>query len=287
MISPHLVGVFFGLASAFTWGAGDLSGGVASRRSNHFRVLFITAVTGLVVLGVLALLRSEPLPKGIDLLLAAVAGVSGAFGILTLYLGLSQGNAAIVMPTSAVVSIITPVTFSFFTAGLPGATTLVGIVLAIAGVWLVSTGSEGGDSDYRLAAGSRRGFWLGFLAGIGFGGYFIFISRVETGEVFSRLVISKGAALVLALLLLARRRERPPSFNENPTAIMAGVLDAGGNVFFLAATLFTRLDVATVLSSMYAMTAVILARIVLHEAVTAGQWSGVFLCTLAIVLIVI
>ena len=293
MISPHLIGVFFGLVSALTWGSGDLSGGVASRRSNQYRVLYMTALMGVLILAALALLRSEPLPQGIDLVLAATAGICGAFGIITLYTGLSLGNAAVVMPTSAVVSIITPVIFSFFTEGSPGVFTVMGFVLAIAGVWLVSKGSEGGDSPYSghskygLAAGPRRGFWLGILAGLGFGGYFIFISRVQTGDVFSPLVISKGAALVLSLIILAWRRERPLSFTENPTAVMAGVLDAGGNVFFLLATQFTRLDVASVLASMYAMTAVILARLVLHETVTRRQWGGVFLCTLAIALIVV
>jgi drug/metabolite transporter (DMT)-like permease len=299
MISPHLIGVFFGLASALTWGSGDLSGGVASRRSNQYRVLYMTALMGVLILAALALLRSEPVPQGMDFALAASAGICGAFGIIALYLGLSLGNAAIVMPTSAVVSVITPVIFSFFTEGLPGVLTIVGFVLAIAGVWLVSNGSEsdhseyGGHSDYGghsssgLAAGSRRGFWSGVLAGLGFGGYFVFISQLETAEVFSPLVVSKGAALVLSLLILAWRRERPLSLKENPTAVLAGVLDAGGNVFFLLATQFTRLDVASVLASMYAMTAVILARIMLHEAVTARQWGGVFLCTTAIALIVV
>ena len=220
MISPHLVGVFFGLASALTWGAGDLSGGVASRRSNQFRVLFITAVTGLIILAALALLRSEPLPEGFDLLLAAVAGVSGAFGILTLYLGLSLGNAAIVMPTSAVVSIITPVTFSFFIEGLPGVTTIIGIRpghrRGLAGLQR-QRGLRGGIAARLLArfpgrARIRRLFHLHFEGGDGRG-------LLKAGHLQGR-----GPRAGPAPAGAASRKAA--ALTENPTAIMAGVLDA-------------------------------------------------------------
>jgi drug/metabolite transporter (DMT)-like permease len=72
---------------------------------------------------------------------------------------------------------------------------------------------------------------------------------------------------------------------SNPIAIFAGFFDAGGNVFFLLAKQFTRLDVAAVLASMYPAVTVILACVILREKVSASQWRGVILCVIAIALI--
>jgi drug/metabolite transporter (DMT)-like permease len=64
-------------------------------------------------------------------------------------------------------------------------------------------------------------------------------------------------------------------------------LDTGGNVFYLLATQFTRLDIAALLSSFYPAMTVILARIILTEKVSTAQWAGMILCLLALTLIII
>ena len=87
------------------------------------------------------------------------------------------------------------------------------------------------------------------------------------------------------LLLLGFRRERIPALKSNPLALLAGVLDGGGNVFYLLATQYTRLDVAAVLSSLYPVSTVILASRLTHEHISPRQWVGVFICLTAVVLI--
>jgi drug/metabolite transporter (DMT)-like permease len=75
------------------------------------------------------------------------------------------------------------------------------------------------------------------------------------------------------------------SVRANPYALLAGVLDAGGNVFYVLAGQFVRLDVAAVIASFYPATTVALASLILKEKVTRGHLVGVLLCLGAIVLI--
>ncbi|MCE1253901.1 MAG: EamA family transporter, partial [Anaerolineae bacterium] len=61
-LTSNLTGIILALVAAATWGGGDFSGGLASRRSNLFQVLFITSVTGIILLLSCALLWREPFP---------------------------------------------------------------------------------------------------------------------------------------------------------------------------------------------------------------------------------
>jgi drug/metabolite transporter (DMT)-like permease len=101
------------------------------------------------------------------------------------------------------------------------------------------------------------------------------------------VIVAKIVALLLGLTVVAMRREGPPSLRNIPIALLAGILDAGGNIFYLLARHSTRLDVAAVLSSMYPAFTVILAYFVLGERISAAQWGGLTLCIVAISLIAI
>ncbi len=70
-------------------------------------------------------------------------------------------------------------------------------------------------------------------------------------------------------------------------ALISGTLDVVANAFFLFATKLTRLDIASVLASLYPMGTVLLSRWILKENITAAQWLGVTLSLGAIALITI
>jgi drug/metabolite transporter (DMT)-like permease len=210
-----------------------------------------------------------------------LAGAAGAVGLACLYRALSMGHTASVAPTSAVIGAALPVVFSIFTLGPPAPLRLAGFGLAFAGIWLVSRPTNAENTV------SRQGFLLACAAGVGFGGFFILIAQGEPDRVFTPLVISRSVTFCVAFLLLRATRQPLPSFMANPIALLAGVLDAGGNVFFLLARQFTRLDIAVVLSSLYPASTVILASLLLKEKASRAQWAGAALCLLAIVCITI
>lgn len=278
-MAPHILGIIFALASAATWGVGDFSGGVATRTRNQFQVVFLMTIPGVIILALIAIAIGEPMPRAEDMLWASAAGLCGALGIASLYRGLALGNAAIVAPTAAAIGAGLPVAFSTLSIGLPGISKMLGFLLALAGIWLVSQPSDGSPRT------RDDGLPHAIIAGAGFGGYFILLAQIEQGLVFGPLTFAKSASLILTVIILFFRRDRIPALAGSSIAILAGVFDAGGNVFYMLARQYTRLDIAAVLASMYPSITVMLASLILKEQVGRSQWKGVVLCLIAIALI--
>jgi drug/metabolite transporter (DMT)-like permease len=279
-IPEQLLGIVFGLASAVVWGGSGFAGGMVSRRIRLFQVLILTTMSGTAGLLVLAFMRAESLPSISDSAWAAAAGFTGAFGTLALYRGISLGQSAIVAPTAALVGALLPVLFGILTIGLPGRSQTLGFLLGLVGIWLVSRSTTIKKTEIA------RGYGLGAAAGLGYGGFYILIAQVEHGEIISPLVITKAMALLLAATYILTRRIQMPSPLRHPLAVFAGLMDAGGGIFYLLAGEFTRLDIAAVLSSMYPAATVLLSSYFLKEAVTRAQWIGIFCCLGAVSLIV-
>jgi drug/metabolite transporter (DMT)-like permease len=275
------MGIVFALLSAVVWGSGDYAGGVATRRGGQLQVLAISALSGAVVLLALGWLFAEPVPSARSAAWAAAAGLLGAVGLASLYRGLAIGRAATVAPTAAVITAAVPFVFSSVTAGLPHASQLAGFALAIAGIWLVArtpdSGSTRGDSGLALA----------LVAGCGFGGFLTLIAQVDLRLVFGPLAVARAVMVACACVLILARRGAWPSLRSNPIALLAGTLDAGGNVFYMLARQHVRLDVAAVLSSLYPVATVVLARVVSREPIATAQWIGAGICLAAIGLITV
>ncbi len=272
--------LFFGLASALIWGAGDFCGGLASRRASVLSVLMLAELSGLGLLVVFGLMFQEAFPTVAGTLWGIAAGLSGTLGLGALYRGLATGRASIVAPVSAVVSSAIPALFSAFTIGLPDELKLVGFALALVAIVLASqSASESGGS---------RALHYAILAGIGFGAFFIFIDTAGgEGSTFYPLAIARGISIPVLLVLIFARGVAMPARNVLPIILLSGILDASGNVFFLLSSTLGRLDVATILSSLYPASTVILSRIILHERISRVQQLGVILALVAIVLIAV
>ena len=274
------LGVVLGLCSAFVWGSGDYCGGRAATRSDPFQVLLLAAVSGIAMLVVAASITGEPLIVDLSLLWAAGAGIAGSLGIVALYRGLAIGSAATVAPLAAVGAAAMPVLYGAVAQGMPRPTQLAGFIVALAGSGLVSRANTEG-------AASRKSIQLGVLAGIGFGGFLILIGNGHREAVYLPLAVARSMMLVTAVTTLAVRRVRFPGLGSNPIGLLAGVLDAGGNVLYMMAGQHVRLDIAAVLSSLYPVATVALARLVGREAITPTQWVGAGACLVAVLLITV
>jgi drug/metabolite transporter (DMT)-like permease len=270
----------FGLLSALIWGAGDFCGGLATRRARPFSVVLVAEFAGAVLLLAAALAFRQPLPGLPDMAWSAAAGLAGAVGLLALYTALGSGHMGIVAPISAVIAAVVPILAGAWLEGLPGAVQVMGFAVALVAVWLLSSGGAQSVSARELR--------LALLAGLGFGFYFVLIDRAGASSGFWNLTFARTfAGVVLLLLMLAARHPLLPPAEVLPLNILNGALDAGGNLFFVLAAQAGRLDVASVLASLYPGATVLLAWLILGERLNRPQAIGVGAALLAIVLIVL
>ena len=277
-LNAPFLAALFALTAATCWGAGDFTGGLATRRSDAFRSVLITYSVGLAALAIVSLIRAEKLPPLADLGWGAVSGLTGMIGLGLLYRGFAIGRMGIVAPVSAVLATMLPVVFNALTEGLPNELQFVGFGVALAGIWLLSRPERVGS---RL-----EGLGLAVGAGLAFGSFFIMLDQVGKNAVFWPLIAGRAAACA-AMIIFALSTHRPVLLRQSPLGLLAlaGVLDVSGNLFFLLAVQTGRLDVTAVLGSLYPAVTAVLARLVIKEHLTRLQLIGVSAALLAIVLI--
>jgi drug/metabolite transporter (DMT)-like permease len=273
-----LASVSLSLASALSWGGGDFSGGLASKKTNTFEVVAVAHATGLVLVAALALVRGEVFPGQHAMLWGAMAGLAGVVGLSSLYKGLAIGKMGIVAPVAAVVTAVLPVLYGIRLQGAPKLIQLLGFGVATVAIVLISKPER--------AQGRPKGLGLALLAGLGFGLFLVCINRAGNQTVYWPLIAARVVSLGCMLLLVWFTRSSV-SAERRPwgTMILAGVLDTAGNALFVLATQVGRLDVAAVLSSLYPASTVLLARFILKEHLTAVQLGGMIAAIVAIPLI--
>ena len=277
--------IFYGILSAATWGAADFIGGLASKRTSPYRVLFLAEIAGLIPFIALALLLRETVPPVIDLLLGAVSSLLGLGGLLLLYRALATGQMTIAAPVSALFAALIPVIFGFFSLGVPSLSTLIGFALAFAAVWMIS---QSETTDWRSlfrGLGGLADLRLPLLSGLFFGTYFLIIHRATLNAFFWPLVAARLAGfLAFGLFALVTRQPALPPREVWGLCLVNGIVDIAGNGFYVLAAQGGRLDVAAVLGALYPASTVLLAWIVLKERINWLQTFGVLLAFAAIVL---
>lgn len=274
----ELPALLFGLFAALSWGGGDFCGGLASKRIDAYTVVLVAEFVGAMLLAALALIFQEAIPAREPLLWAGAGGLVGAVGLLALYRALSLGHMGIVAPFSAVLAGVVPIVAAVWLDGWPSISQSVGFMTALTAVWLLTGGAKGVITRQVLS--------YALLAGISFGFYFVLIDQATAGGVFWTLALARTAGgVMLLVIVLTTQRPLWPSPDALPLNLMAGGLDASGNLFFALAALAGRLDVASIVSSLYPGATVMLAWALLGQRLNRPQMMGVAAALTAIALI--
>lgn len=258
--------IAFSLTAVCTWGISDFIGGFAVRRANAFLMTMVTHAAGLALIVSLSFASGSALPSLHAILWAVVGGFSGGAALAVFYRALSSGSMGLAATVGAVLGAAVPAVFGIVTQGWPGNARLAGFLLAGLGIWLISR-TEGKTRP--------EGLGMAALAGIGFAGFFLCMKQAGDGSALWLATYSRAASLLLTALVVVLGRNFGPLPRQSAVlATVAGCLDVSGTALFVRACQTGRLDVAVVLSSLYPVITVVLAKLILKEHFTRWKIVG-------------
>lgn len=274
--------IALGFATSLVYGFADFFGALGSKHIKPVVVTFWSGLSGL------ALLLSASLFMGADfsansILCGVIGGIASAFAMTCLYAALAIGPISILSPLSAVVMAIVPMIIGFAQGdrfSLWGWLALGAILVAV-----VLVGFVPGD-DVRLP--SLKGLLLGIGAGIGMGAVLLALAAApkDSGLASPAILRAVSASLLGIFMLATIRRGRVDGAAAKRSkastkiwlaVIVTGFLDSSANVFFTIASRQGSLSVVSVLTALYPLGTIILARIFLKEKIARSQMFGIVL----------
>lgn len=269
--------VFLGVLVALSYGAGDFLGGLGTRAQSVFTVVGASQASALALLVVVVPVEGAAVRWG-DVGLGALSGVIGVVGVLLLYQGLATGAMGVVAPVTAVGAAVVPLGVGLATGERPAVLALVGAVVALAAVALVASGGAPGGTG-PVEGGGRAGagspLLLAVGAGVAFGLVFVLLGATDDEAGFWPLLGARTLSVsLLAAWLVRTRVPFLPRPGTRAVVVGAGLLDVTANALYLLAVREGLLSLVAVLSSLYPVATVVLARFVLGERLQPTQLAG-------------
>jgi drug/metabolite transporter (DMT)-like permease len=209
--------------------------------------------------------------------------LAGATGLVVFFRTLAGGVMSVIAPVTALTAAAVPVLVGLLGGDRIDAWAAVGIAVALAAVVLVS--AEGGLSALRAARPATLAPAL--LAGSMFGVFFVLLDQTSDNSGLTPLVTARLASVGLVVgIALAGRKSLRVTRPALPLAAASGVGDMVANALFLLATQQDgQLAITGVLASLYPVSTVVLAQVVLRERLVGAQVAGLGAAVAAVVLI--
>jgi drug/metabolite transporter (DMT)-like permease len=266
------------LLASVAWGVADFLGGLKSRTVHVLVVLLLAQISGVLAIGLVVALAGNPPPPSI--LWAALAGLFGTLGLASFYRGMAVGAISVVAPIAAVGAIV-PVVFGIATGDDVSRLQGLGFALALSGVALASFERHEAGA-IRVAAGVP---WA-IAAVVGFGGYYVPMHEASQDDfLWAALVFRTTVALVAFAAWLVVRPPIRAARGHLGAITMIGLFDTAGNALFAAASNQGEVSVVSVLATLYPVTTVALAALVLSERIDRLQLVGVTFAIVGVLLI--
>jgi drug/metabolite transporter (DMT)-like permease len=262
------VAILLALLSSAMWGSSDFLGGVISRRRPAIVVLAWAEIFGVTLCTVAALvLGAWHGPIG-WIWWGLAAGSAGSVGLWCYYVALASGTMGVVSPIASL-GVSVPVFVGFLSGESPALVQVAGIVAAVIGIVLTSGPELSGKA-------SNRPVVLAVASGILFGVFFLAMDAgAEVNLLMTLWAMRAGVAAVLVTVALLRRTTGGVTSVDVGLIAIVATGDLLANLFFAVASTMGFLSITSVLSSLYPVTTVLLARLVLHERLRPVQLVGV------------
>lgn len=280
-----MLAVALALGSSLTWGVSDFLGGLKSRALPILGALLCSQGSALAILAAVVLGGGTGPPDGGFLVAGALGGVGEAIGTAALYRGLAAGTMSVVAPVAATAPMI-PVVVGAARGEVPGISQGIGIVAAVAGIVLVARSDSSTVKHKARTAQTVRSIGFGLLAAMGFGGSFVGTDIAAEADVPWALLIARvvTVGVFLAAAMVMHAPVAVPT-GQLPILVLIGILVLGADTLYALATTQGLLGVVAVLSSLFPVVTIFLARVVLKERLQRPQQAGALLCLTGSVLV--
>jgi drug/metabolite transporter (DMT)-like permease len=266
-----VLAITLAIGASLVYGVSDFLGGLKSRSLALLTVLIVSQGTALVLLAAIVLSTGGDPPQGRYLLYGALAGVSEAVGVAALYRGLAVGVMSVVAPIGATAPVV-PVVAALALGETPTAIQGAGILFAVGGVALIAY--SGSEESRSRAVGTSVLF--GLLTALGFGGFFLAMDAASEGEVQWALMMARLISVTaFVAVFLATRARLDAGRGEVPVLALIGALIIAADGMYAFASTEGLLSVVAVLSSLYPVVTIALARVVLDERIERLQQAGI------------
>jgi drug/metabolite transporter (DMT)-like permease len=233
-----------------------------------------------LLIAAIVIIRGVPFVPGPWIAAGVIAGLVGLVGLSAAYRGMAIGVVSVVS-TIAATGPVVPIVVGLVLGERPSLLQFGGIVVTLAGIALLAF-------DRRPQAGGKLvpGVGLALLAALAFGIFLVAIRYASRPDpLWGVLATRTGSVLALLMLGVAFRSRINVARADVPPLFAVGVLDVSADVFFAFATTVGLLSIVSILSSLYPVATVILARIVLKERMARLQQAGIGLALAGVLLI--
>ncbi len=268
----------WGLATALGWGSADFIARFTGRAMGHRAALLGMLGVSAPVLSAIVWLGGVPLvwdPSGWWLLVLTGLGIMLA--TLLLYWGLARGPVTVVAPLAASYPALN-VALAVALGARPTDVVWAAMVAVMAGVIVVARAAR----SFEDPAGYTRR-QLRVTIGLALGAALCFAATIAVAQQASHIygalqtvALARWVSLAACAVLFLMRREVPRvPLRWWPWIALQGLLDGAAYVTLLAGSQGPGAEIAVVVGSGFGVVTVLLARIVLREAMTRPQWGGI------------
>lgn len=264
-----MLAALLALAASVSWGSSDFLGGLQSRRTSVWSVNAVSQPAALLSAVLIVIVAGGPMPSPAEMVAPFLGGFAAVLALLSYYHALTLGKMSIVAPIVAAAAAV-PVIVGLVRGERPSTLQLVGMVLAVAGIVVISRAHD--DRRRRVSLASVL---FALAASLGFGLMLVTLDIGGDADPYWSVLEVRVASLAFIVgYVLIRRPPLRLSWQAAPAMAASGVLLVAANTLFTVASTLGFLSVVAVLSSLSPVTTAALARGFLGERLTTPQWAA-------------
>ena len=276
------MGIVWGLVAALGWGIADFLTTQVARRAGVAHAIFYFESVGLFATIALLLIWPDlPAPHAGAWALIVATSLLNLLGMALLFRAFTIGTLALVAPIASGFAVITAL-LSLLSGERPALLPLLGAALLVGGVIVVSY-SRPSDGSVTLA-----GVPAALASVVVFGVFFWSLGYVTPalGALWPVLVL-RAMKSGTVLLFFLWRGGLPTRLTRPTFALVLGAATCGtlGFTAYNLGTATSFTTIVTAIASLSSAVTMLLARAILGDHLSHGQWAGVGIILLGVLLV--